>query len=82
MRTTLTLDDDVAAALLKVQKARRTNLKTIVNAALRHGLPALTAPSVPKQPFHTTVVNHGGCLFANVDDVAEILAVAEGETYK
>jgi hypothetical protein len=82
MRTTLTLDDDVAAALLKIQKARKASLKTIVNEALRHGLPALTAPPAPKQPFRTTVVNHGGCLFANVDDVAEILAIAEGETYK
>ena len=35
MRTTLSLDDDVAALLEKVRKAKDASLKEVVNAALR-----------------------------------------------
>ena len=34
MRTTLTLDDDVAALLSKVKKVRKAELKEIVRAGL------------------------------------------------
>ena len=35
MRTTLTLDDDVAVQLERLRKARHANLKDLVNEALR-----------------------------------------------
>jgi Ribbon-helix-helix protein, copG family len=38
MRTTLTLDDDVAAALERLRKSRDASLKDLVNEALRRGL--------------------------------------------
>jgi hypothetical protein len=38
MRTTLTLDDDVAAVLERLRKSRDANLKDLVNEALRRGL--------------------------------------------
>ena len=38
MKTTLTLDDDVAAALERVRRTRNANLKDVVNDALRRGL--------------------------------------------
>ncbi len=38
MRTTLTLDDDVAAALERLRRSRRIGLKRLVNEALRRGL--------------------------------------------
>ena len=38
MRITLTLDDDVAAALQRVRRTRNANLKDVVNDALRRGL--------------------------------------------
>src|SRR3972149_6593306 len=41
MRTTLTLDDDVAARLERVMEKRRQTLKAVVNDALRAGLQAL-----------------------------------------
>ena len=44
MRTTLTLDDDVAALLERVRKARRAGLKDTVNEALREGLRQMSAP--------------------------------------
>jgi hypothetical protein len=38
MRTTLTLDDDVAVQLERLRRARDANLKDLVNEALRLGL--------------------------------------------
>lgn len=40
MRTTLTLDDDVAAKLKKVAERRKLTFKEAVNATLRRGLGA------------------------------------------
>ncbi len=41
MRTTLTLDDDVAARLARVMEKRRQTLKAVVNDAIRAGLETL-----------------------------------------
>ncbi|MGH7819088.1 MAG: ribbon-helix-helix protein, CopG family [Candidatus Binatia bacterium] len=38
MRTTLTLDDDVAAKLRHLARQRRASFKEIVNSVLRRGL--------------------------------------------
>lgn len=82
MRTTLTLDDDVAALLSRARQARRGSLKVLVNEALRRGLVQLAAPAPPRKPFRTRSVSLGPCLLGNLDDVAEALAVAEGEAFK
>jgi len=82
MRTTLTLDDDVAKLLLRVQESRRASLKAVVNEALRQGLPRMASRTRPRQRFETKSVDLGGCLVGNVDDVAEALAVAEGEAFR
>lgn len=44
MRTTLTLDADVAARLDRYQHERRTTFKNAVNEVLRQGLDALDGP--------------------------------------
>ncbi|MSQ88021.1 MAG: CopG family transcriptional regulator [Betaproteobacteria bacterium] len=83
MRTTLTLDKDVSAALERLRKARHASLKQIVNDALRQGLGQLSSPpSPPRRSFHTKAVSLGRCLVGNVDNVAEVLAIAEGETFQ
>ena len=82
MRTTLTLDDDVAAMLERVIAQRRSTLKEVVNEALREGLRRLTAPRKSPRAYKTKAVSLGGCLLGNVDDVAEVLAVAEGDSFK
>lgn len=82
MRTTLTLDDDVAARIERLRKARKASLKAVVNEALREGLKHLAAPKEPQAAFRTEVVDLGRCLLGNVDDVAEALAVAEGESFR
>lgn len=83
MRTTLTLDQDVAAALERLRKARKASLKRIVNEALRQGLARMAAPPAgPRRPFRTRALSLGRCLVGNIDNVAELLAVAEGERFK
>jgi predicted transcriptional regulator len=82
MRTTLTLDDDVAAALDRLRKARRGSFRDLVNEALREGLRSLTAPPRRRMRFRTRAVDLGRCLPGNVDNVAEVLAVAEDDSYK
>ena len=82
MRTTLTLDDDVAAALERLRKARDASLKDIVNDALRRGLSDLTTRPKPREPFQTQGVALGRLRLASIDDISESLAVAEGEAFK
>lgn len=83
MRTTLTLDRDVAALLKRAQKARKASLKTVVNDAMRQGLKDLLEPPPrPKKPFRTKTVSLGRCLVGSLDDVADVLATAEDEAFR
>lgn len=82
VRTTLTLDDDVEAMLARACKARGAPLKQVVNDALRAGLGAALAPPKSPRPAPTRKVNLGRCLLGSIDDVAEALAVAEGEAFR
>ena len=83
MRITLTLDKDVAVALARLRKARKTSLKAVVNEALRQGLGRMAAlPAAPHKPFRTRTLSLGQCLVGNLDNVAEVLAIAEGEHFR
>jgi hypothetical protein len=82
MRTTLTLDDDVAALLQRVQAKRKAGLKEVVNAALRTGLIAMSAPPENRIPFRTKTLVNGPRSLPNIDNIAEVLAVLEGEDHK
>jgi hypothetical protein len=52
MRTTLTLDEDVAARLEKLARCKRMSFKEVVNATLRRGLAAPELRSPERAPFH------------------------------
>ncbi len=83
MRTTLTLDDDVAVKLDRLRESRRTSLKALVNDALRLGLRNLEEPAKkPKEPFRIKAVSLGRCRLPNLDNIGEVLAIGEGEDYK
>lgn len=82
MRTTLTLDEDVAAMIERVRKTRGGSLKDIVNEALREGLKRAGTRPRRRKSFRTTPCDLGPCLLGNVDNVAEVLAVVEGESSK
>jgi len=83
MRTTLTLDKDVAAALERLRRARKASLKQVVNEALRQGLACMEIPPpAPRKPFRTDKLSVGRCLVDNMDNVTEVLAVAEGKRFR
>ena len=82
MRTTLSLDDDVAALLEKVRKAKDASLKEVVNAALREGLVRMVKAPPPRKKFRTVGYSPGRCYLPNLDNTAEVLAIAEGEQFK
>lgn len=77
VRTTLTLDDDVAERLERLRSQRRATLKEVVNEALREGMERMESPR-PRQRFRTRAVDHGG-LLVNLDSVADALTAAEGD---
>ena len=81
MRTTLTLDDDVAARLERVRERRRAPLKRIVNDALREGLARLEDPQPPKR-FRTRVRSLGRPMVGNLDNVEEVLDVVQPHEFK
>jgi hypothetical protein len=82
MRTTLTLDDDVAILLDTVREARQAGLKEVANEALRLGLHQMASPPLRHEKFATRVVDPGRCRLPNLDNVAEVLAFAEGVGFR
>ena len=82
MRTTLTLDADVAALLRRIQETHGRSFKAVVNDALRQGLRQMATPSNPRMRYRTPTVDLGRCLVGSLDDVAEVLAVAEDERFR
>lgn len=82
MRTTLTIDEDVAVALRRLRRKRNEGLKQIVNEALRRGLKQMTENEKPQNRYETRSVSLGRCLIGSIDDLAEALAIAEGESFR
>jgi hypothetical protein len=82
MRTTLTIDDDVASLLERVRRNRKLTYKAAVNEALRRGLRDMTAPPRLAKPYRTRTLSLGRCLVGSLDDVSEVLAIAEGEDFR
>ena len=82
MRTTLTIDDDVAAALARLQRAQDKSLKEVVNETLRRGLKAESATTKPRKPFRTRSVSLGPALIGDIVSVSEAIAIAEGEDHR
>jgi len=81
MQTTLTLEDDVALRLEHLQQQTGQPFKDVVNAALRVGLDQLEAPASPRPPYRLTAVALHPRL-PRLDNIAEVLTVAEGEGYR
>jgi hypothetical protein len=82
MRTTLTIDDDIAIQLERLRHSRSMSLKELINEALRRGLNEMKEKPKPRKPFRTRTVDVGAVLIDNIDNIAEVLAHAEGEAYK
>lgn len=80
MRTTLTLDPDVAAELERLRSQGDAGWKALVNEILRIGLRYRQRERRPSG-FRTDPVDLGSPRI-DLDDVAEALAVAEGEAFR
>ena len=77
MRTTLTLDDDVASLLKKETRKSGEPFKQVVNRFLRLGLTASKAPA--RKPFKVKPFNLGLPHFTKVEELLEQL---EGPDYR
>lgn len=82
MRTTMTLEKDVAARLERLARARRQPMKTLVNEALRAGLSVIERPATGRAAFRTSGMDLGISKVGSLDDVAGVLARVEGELFK
>lgn len=82
MRTTLTLDDDVAATLERLRRNRRIRLKELINEALRRGLKDMGTRRGPRERVRTRAVALGHLRISSIDSIGEALAIVEGENFK
>jgi len=82
MRTTITIDDDVAVVIERLRKTRQASLKAVINDVLREGLRQLDSPRTHRKPFRTRSFDGGKPLLPNVDNIAEVLSIIEGEAFK
>jgi hypothetical protein len=83
VRTTVTLEDDVALEVTKLQKARDESFKDTLNAVLRAGLSSLKG----KRPrsatvYRTAPVSLGTPRLKNIDDISEAIAFGEGDDHR
>jgi hypothetical protein len=83
MRTTVTLDDDLAIRLERHRTQRGESFKQALNEAVRVGLAELEERSdaVP-EVSRTRPLPLGRCLAGSIDNVGEVLAIVESEDYR
>ena len=81
MRTTLTLDPDVAAKAKEGATKLRKPFKDVVNAALRIGLEQVLNPP-PSKPYHTDARPMGLRPGLSYDNISDLLAYGEGEDFR
>jgi hypothetical protein len=84
MRTTLTLDSDVAASVKREMRQKRTTLKETVNSALRAALPP-APPGRRRKPYVLVSRNLGirtdklpSKILAEMDEAEDVRKLREG----
>jgi len=82
MRTTVTLDRDVAARLKGLRKRRDQTFKEIVNTALRAGLDRIESPMKRSAKPYSIRPRSLGARLPNLDNIADVLATIEDEHAK
>lgn len=84
MRTTLTLEPDVAARLRRIQERDQMQWNDLINQTLREGLSHQDEKDKrsERETFHTREVHLGHCRYDDIDNLADVLALAEGENHK
>ena len=82
MRTTLTLDPDVAERARADAARLRLPFKQIVNEAMRVGLEVLEQRAGQAKPYRTEPVPMGLRSGLSYDDIGDLLAQAESEDFR
>jgi len=82
MRTTLTLDADVAAEIDRRRREHDHTLKEEVNHLLRLGLHQDRQPREHGERYRTATFSVGRVLVEDLDDIVEVIACAEGEDFR
>ena len=82
MRTTLTLDPDVAIRAKAEAADHHIAFKTLVNEALRLGLEAYAGRAKAAKPYRTQPVAMGLKAGFSYDNIGELLAHCEEEGYR
>jgi hypothetical protein len=82
MRTTITLDEDVAAKLTSLARRTGRAFREVVNETLRRGLARPTA-AVPREPFKVRSRDLGPLRPGlALDSVADLIEQAEGPLHR
>lgn len=78
MRTTITLDDDVAAKLQSLSRRSGRAFREVVNDVLRRGLARAPATSA-REPFRVTTRDLGALRpGVSLDNIADLIERVEG----
>ena len=77
MRTTLTLDEDVAQQVKRLMRERGTGFKETVNELLRRGLRSDAAPA----PYETPTFSLGALPGIDLDKTNALLAQMDEEDF-
>jgi hypothetical protein len=76
MRTTVTLEPDVARRLREVVRQEKLSFKQALNVTLRRGLDQ-TLVKPKSKPFHTVAEDMGVLPHLNYDNIGDLLELAE-----
>jgi predicted CopG family antitoxin len=80
MRTTLTIEDDIAVELERLRRESDRSLKDVINDVLRRGLREMQAR--PKRKSFRTAGHDMGAFLVNIDNAAKAIAHSERENFK
>jgi hypothetical protein len=82
MRTTVTIDDDVAAKLeAEMRRQQSRNFKQLLNDVLRRGL-LVRRELTASKPFRVRARRMGKMQGLNYDNIGEMLEYLEGADHK
>ncbi len=80
MRTTITLEKDVAARLKRLRKTRP--FKELINDALRAGLDEIENSASKKKARYSVTPVEGQPRRTDLDNIAEVIAEVEGDRFR
>jgi len=82
MQSTLTLDNDIAVRLKRLNNLRNESFTQTLNEVIAAGMNLIESKSVHQDKPYRIKPVHLGAKLPNLDNVAEIIAATEGELYK